>query len=486
MAIDHRRRQDRDFDHLGLRRRLFPLSAAHAGILDDLRHADAARRGADLPDLSRSWRISGCSTPMLGPDVPLIASATATLLFRQFFMTIPDELVEASKIDGAGPDPLLHRYRVLPLSSRTNIAALFVILFIYGWNQYLWPLLITKSEGHMETIVIGIKKMIVTSDAQTDWQIGHGDGDAGDAAARRRRPADAALVRQGPRREREMKLRSMAEVNPQRRRSARAFGDVARDPRRRLRPSPTASSWCIARALGLREIDAAAHRRGARGTQTSGDIEIGGTASSTTVEPKDRNIAMVFQNYALYPHMSVYDNMAYGLRSARHEPSPRSSVRVKKAASDPRARQAARPQAAPALRRPAPARRDGPRHRAQPEGLPVRRAAVEPRRQAARADAPSRSSALHQTPSHVTSVYVTHDQVEAMTHGRPADRHEQAGNRRAHRHAPSTIYARNRRRVFVAGFIGSPAMNLVPVDAKSTATACAADRRARPQASARA
>jgi sn-glycerol 3-phosphate transport system permease protein len=103
-----------------------------------------------------------------GLTVPLIASATATLFFRQFFMTIPDELVEASKLDGAGPIQFFFD-TVLPLS-RTNIAALFVVLFIYGWNQYLWPLLITTRDD-MQTIVIGIKKMIVTSDALTEWNI---------------------------------------------------------------------------------------------------------------------------------------------------------------------------------------------------------------------------------------------------------------------------------------------------------------------------
>jgi sn-glycerol 3-phosphate transport system permease protein len=103
-----------------------------------------------------------------GLIVPLIASATATLLFRQFFLTIPDELVEAAKIDGAGPLRFFWDV-VLPLS-RTNIAALFVILFIYGWNQYLWPMLITRSKG-LETIVIGITKMIGTGDAQNDWNL---------------------------------------------------------------------------------------------------------------------------------------------------------------------------------------------------------------------------------------------------------------------------------------------------------------------------
>jgi sn-glycerol 3-phosphate transport system permease protein len=103
-----------------------------------------------------------------GLALPLIASATATLFFRQFFMTIPDELIEASKLDGAGPLRFF-KDTVLPLS-RTNIAALFVILFIYGWNQYLWPLLITTRDD-MQTIVIGIKKMIVTADALTEWNV---------------------------------------------------------------------------------------------------------------------------------------------------------------------------------------------------------------------------------------------------------------------------------------------------------------------------
>ena len=113
---------------------------------------------ADLGLLNSYWGLA----------VPLIASATATLLFRQFFMTIPDELVEASKIDGAGPMRFFWD-TVLPLS-RTNIAALFVILFIYGWNQYLWPLLIT-TDAAMDTIIVGIRRQIVTSDANTDWHI---------------------------------------------------------------------------------------------------------------------------------------------------------------------------------------------------------------------------------------------------------------------------------------------------------------------------
>ncbi|MFN3688993.1 sn-glycerol-3-phosphate ABC transporter permease UgpE [Salinarimonas sp.] len=108
----------------------------------------------------------GLLNTFAGLTVPLIASATATLLFRQFFLTIPDELVEAAKMDGAGPIRFFKDV-VLPLSA-TNIAALFVILFIYGWNQYLWPLLITTTAS-MDTIVIGITKMIASGDAATDW-----------------------------------------------------------------------------------------------------------------------------------------------------------------------------------------------------------------------------------------------------------------------------------------------------------------------------
>ncbi|MBY0338564.1 MAG: sn-glycerol-3-phosphate ABC transporter permease UgpE [Acetobacteraceae bacterium] len=105
---------------------------------------------------------------MGGLVVPLIASATATLLFRQFFLTIPDEYVEAAKIDGAGPLRFFWDV-VLPLS-RTNIAALFVILFIYGWNQYLWPLLVVNDRS-LETIVVGLTKMIGGGDAQNEWNV---------------------------------------------------------------------------------------------------------------------------------------------------------------------------------------------------------------------------------------------------------------------------------------------------------------------------
>jgi len=110
----------------------------------------------------------GILNSYVGLTLPLIASATATFLFRQFFLTVPDELAEAERIDGAGP----MRFFVdvlLPLS-KTSMAALFVIQFIYGWNQYLWPLLVTTDES-MYTAVIGIKRMITSGDALTEWNL---------------------------------------------------------------------------------------------------------------------------------------------------------------------------------------------------------------------------------------------------------------------------------------------------------------------------
>jgi sn-glycerol 3-phosphate transport system permease protein len=101
-----------------------------------------------------------------GLILPLIASATGTLLFRQFFMTVPDELLEASKMDGAGAFRFF-KDTLVPLSL-TTMAALFVIQFIYGWNQYLWPLLITTRDD-MQTVVIGIKKLLTTQDALSEW-----------------------------------------------------------------------------------------------------------------------------------------------------------------------------------------------------------------------------------------------------------------------------------------------------------------------------
>ena len=137
-------------------------------------------------------------------------------------------------------------------------------------------------------------------------------------------------------------------------------------------PSGCGKSTTLRMIAGLEEI-------------TDGEIAVDGEVVND-VPPKDRDMAMVFQNYALYPHMTVYQNMSFGLR-LKHYPEGRDREARAGSRAHPRHQGAARPQAAPALRRPAPARRDGPRDRAQSEGVPVRRAAVQPRRQAARADA---------------------------------------------------------------------------------------------------
>ena len=359
-----------------------------------------------------------------GLTIPLIASATATLFFRQFFMTIPDELIEASKLDGAGPLRFF-KDTVLPLS-RTNIAALFVILFIYGWNQYLWPLLITTRDD-MQTIVIGIKKMIVTADALTEWNVVHGHRHARHAAAGGRGDPDAALVRARAwwrRRSDDASRLSSRNFAQRSIRDPEADELVARVPvlvalarlsgheagmtRRYAMASVTLDNVRKVYAGGVEAVKGVSLAipdgsftvlLGPSGcgkstllrmiagleTITSGTISIGGRVVND-VEPADRDIAMVFQNYALYPHMSVYDNMAYGLRNrgvaqGRDRGARGGSRALLGIDAVPRA------QAARAVRRPAPARRHGPRHRARAAGVPVRRAAVEPRRQAARADA---------------------------------------------------------------------------------------------------
>ena len=103
-----------------------------------------------------------------GLTIPLIASATATFLFRQFYLTIPDELVDAAKIDGSGP--LRFLWSILLPNSGANIAALFVVMFIYGWNQYLWPLMVTNSEK-MRVVVVGIASTIPTGTQPPEWNL---------------------------------------------------------------------------------------------------------------------------------------------------------------------------------------------------------------------------------------------------------------------------------------------------------------------------
>jgi sn-glycerol 3-phosphate transport system permease protein len=110
----------------------------------------------------------GMINSFAGLTIPLIASATATFLFRQFFLTVPDELAEAAKMDGASPMQFFWDV-LLPLS-RTSMAALFVIQFIYGWNQYLWPLLMSTEE-RMYPIVMGIRSMTAGADSQVQWNL---------------------------------------------------------------------------------------------------------------------------------------------------------------------------------------------------------------------------------------------------------------------------------------------------------------------------
>ena len=178
-----------------------------------------------------------------GLTVPLIASATATFLFRQFFLTVPEELVEAARMDGAGPMRFFKDVLV-PLST-TSIAALFVIQFIYGWNQYLWPLLVTTNEN-MYPVVIGIKRMISGGDAQTEWSVVMATALLGHAAAGLRGHADAEVVRQGPRGHRKIEP-AKRPWQPSNSRTSSSATAAARRPIRSstasMRTSPTASSW---------------------------------------------------------------------------------------------------------------------------------------------------------------------------------------------------------------------------------------------------
>jgi sn-glycerol 3-phosphate transport system permease protein len=116
-------------------------------------------------EISLEWNMVNTYPGLV---LPLIASASATFLFRQFFLTVPDELVEAARLDGASPMRFFWTI-LLPLS-RSNIAALAIILFLYGWNQYLWPLLFTTDQD-MGTAVIGLKKLIPRADSLPAWNV---------------------------------------------------------------------------------------------------------------------------------------------------------------------------------------------------------------------------------------------------------------------------------------------------------------------------
>ena len=370
-----------------------------------------------------------------GLTVPLIASATATFLFRQFFLSVPDELVEAARIDGAGPMRFFKDILV-PLS-QTSIAALFVIQFIYGWNQYLWPLLATTTED-MYPVVIGIKRMIASGDAAVDWNLVMAT-----AILALIPPAVVVVLMQrwfvkGPKANQVIHGVS-AEVE------AGEFIVI-------VGPSGCGKSTLLRMVAGLEEVSA-------------GDIAIGNKVVND-VEPAKRDIAMVFQNYALYPHMRVFDNMAYGLRIAGVG-KDEIKTRVDKAAKIL--------ELGHLLERKPRELSGGQRQRVAMGRAIVRQPQVflfdEPLsnldaklRVAMRAEI----KALHQRLK-TTTVYVTHDQIEAMT---MADRivvmHdgiiEQIGT-------PLELYDRPGN-LFVAQFIGSPAMNVVEGVARQVDGVC--------------
>ncbi len=120
--------------------------------------------------LALEWNLLNSYTGLI---LPLVATATGTFLFRQFFMTIPAEIVEAARMDGARPLRFL-RDMLIPLS-KTNIAALFTIMFIYAWNQYLWPILVTTDRVNYGTAVMELKRLIptaaTTGGGTPDWNV---------------------------------------------------------------------------------------------------------------------------------------------------------------------------------------------------------------------------------------------------------------------------------------------------------------------------
>ncbi len=379
-----------------------------------------------------------------GLTLPLMASATATFLFRQFFMTLPDELIEAARIDGASPMRFF-RDIVLPLS-KTNLAALFVITFIYGWNQYLWPLLIIQ-DVNLGTAVAGIKGMIATGEGTTQWN----------------QVMAAMLLTLIP---------PVVIVLAMRARLCAAWS-IVRNKMAGLKLQAVSKSWDgktqVIQPLTLDVADGefivmvgpsgcgkSTLLRMVAGLErvTSGDIWID-RKRVTEMEPKDRGIAMVFQNYALYPHMSVEENMAWGLKIRG----------MGKGLIAERVQEAARILELDGLLKRRPRELSGgQRQRVAMGRAIVRDPAVflfdEP---LSNLDAKLRVQMrlelqqLHRRLK-TTSLYVTHDQVEAMTLAQRVmvmnkGVAEQIGT-------PVEVYEKPASR-FVASFIGSPAMNLL-------------------------
>ncbi len=156
--------------------RILPTYEMAANVLTpvqavwDLLHLNTVVSWFSSNDISvnLNWSLLDSYTGLI---LPLVASATCTFLFRQFFLTVPEELCEAAKIDGASPMTFFRKI-LFPLS-KTNIAALVVIEFVYGYNQYLWPLLITTNPK-MTTAVIGLQNLIPQADDLPEWNIALG------------------------------------------------------------------------------------------------------------------------------------------------------------------------------------------------------------------------------------------------------------------------------------------------------------------------
>ena len=357
----------------------------------------------------------------------------------------------------------------MPLSV-TTIAALFVIQFIYGWNQYLWPLLITTQDS-MQTIVTGIKKMLYDDRRTGRMAAGDGDRRPRDAAAGRGGGVHAAAVRARPGRDREVGQRWPTYVLRDVRKTYAGGFEAIKGIDFEVGdgqfcvlvgPSGCGKSTLLRMVAGLETI-------------TSGEIDIGGRIVNQ-IEPADRDIAMVFQNYALYPHMSVYNNMAYGLRN-RRMPEPEIDTRVQEAARilelsamlDRKPRQLS----------------GGQRQRVAMGRAIVRQPKVflfdEP---LSNLDAKLRIAMRVeirklQRRLKTTSIYVTHDQLEAMTLAdilvvMNGGRVEQIGN-------PLDIYQKPAT-TFVASFIGAPPMNLMPLRADEIRAQFAGDSRAASEA----
>ena len=243
-----------------------------------------------------------------GLTMPLIASATATFLFRQFFLTIPDELAEAARIDGAGPLRFFWDVVRAAVDDQHRRAVRHPV------HLRLEPVSVAAA-GHHRRVDVHDGDRHQAHDRRRRrgdrMEPGHGHRDARDAAAGAGRDPDAEVVRQGPGGHGEI---AMASVD---RSATFARATASLEVIHGVDAEVADGEFIVhRRAVGLRQVDAAADGGGARDDHRAARSR-SATAWSTTLEPKDRDIAMVFQNYALYPHMSVYDNMAYGLQDPR-------------------------------------------------------------------------------------------------------------------------------------------------------------------------